>query len=218
MSIENKKTLEIYDEKAGMYLKTGIIHDNANPEKAKNKKEKLEKFIKETMEVIPKGKNVLEIGAANGNNSKYIESLGYNVTATDIAKAFLDELKKNNLKTVKFNVLEDKFPENYDAVFCWRVFVHFTKEDLFCALKRVYDALNPGGIFIFNVMNRATHQVDEEWVDFDNEYHIGALRYYRYFDEQELNEEIAKLGYKIHHFHKEGGDNKDKWLVYALMK
>ena len=67
-------------------------------------------------------------------------------------------------------------------------------------------------------MNREIRTVDEEWVDFSNEYHMGAERYYKYFTEKELNEIIVKVGYQIYNFHKEGGENNSKWLVYVLKK
>ena len=73
-------------------------------------------------------------------------------------------------------------------------------------------------MFIFNAINRETRDVDEEWVDFPNEYHMEAERYYKYFSEQELNEIITSIGYKIHAFYKEGGENNNKWLVYVLQK
>ena len=74
------------------------------------------------------------------------------------------------------------------------------------------------GIVIFNVINREVKNVEEEWIDFSNEYHMGAERYYRYFTEKEINEIISKIGYQIQSFHKEGGENDNKWLVYILKK
>lgn len=218
MSIENKKTVEIYNEKAKTYLRTSVEHDNLNPEKAKHKREELEKFIKTNIETLPKGAKVLEIGSADGINAKYIEKLGYEVTASDVAEDFINSIKAKGLKTIKFNVLEDESNENYSAVFCWRVFVHFTKDDAQRVLEKVYDILEKDGLFIFNAINRETRDVDEEWVDFPNEYYMGAERYYKYFSEEELNEIITKIGYKIRSFHKEGGENKNKWLVYVLKK
>lgn len=218
MSIENDKTVEVYKIKASTYLQTTITHDNLDIEKAKAKKEKLEKFIKESLISLPKNSRVLEIGSADGANSKYIESLGYNVTASDVADDFINESKSKGLKTIKFNVLKDNLKEKYSAVFCWRVFVHFTKEDLEKAFQKIYDILEKNGIFIFNVINRETRNTDEEWVDFSNEYKMGAERYYKYFTENDINEIISKTKYEIHNFHKEGGDNNDKWLVYVLKK
>lgn len=218
MSIENKKTLEIYNKKAGTYLKTSIEHDNLYPEKAKNKREQLEKFIRKNIETLPKGAKVFEIGSGDGTNAKYIENLGYDITASDVADDFIKSIKSKGLNTTKFNVLENEFTEKYSAVFCWRVFVHFTKSDAFEILKKIYNALEKDGLLIFNAINRETRNVDEEWVDFPNEYHMGAERYYKYFCEEELNELITKIGYKIYTFHKEGGENNNKWLVYVLKK
>ena len=218
MSIENKKTVEIYEEKAATYLKTTIEHDKLDEEKAKRKKEKLQNFIKENLEQFKKGSKVFEIGSADGENAKYIKELGYNITASDIADAFIDETKSKIENTIKFNVLEDDFKDKYSAVFAWRVFVHFTKEDLDITLNKVYKALENGGVFIFNIMNRETRDCDEEWVDFPNEYHMNAERYYKYFSEKEVNELIQKTNFKINSFHKEGGESKNKWLVYVLKK
>lgn len=218
MSIENKKTVEIYERKAATYLRTTIEHDKLDPEKAKRKKEKLQNFIKENLEQLKKGSKVFEIGSADGENAKYIKELGYNVTASDIADAFINEAKSKIENTIKFNVLEDDFKDKYSAVFAWRVFVHFTKEDLDITLNKVYKALENGGVFIFNIMNRETRDCDEEWVDFPNEYHMNAERYYKYFSEKEVNELIQKTNFKINSFHKEGGESKNKWLVYVLKK
>ena len=218
MSIENKKTVEIYEEKAATYLKTTIEHDKLDEEKAKRKKEKLQNFIKENLEQFKKGSKVFEIGSADGENAKYIERLGYNITASDIADAFINETKSKVENTVKFNVLEDDFKDKYLAVLAWRVFVHFTKEDLELTLNKVYNALEEGGVFIFNIMNRETKVCDEEWVDFPNEYHMDAERYYKYFLKEEVDSLISKTDFKIKSFHMEGGDNKNKWLVYVLEK
>ena len=218
MSIENKKTVEIYEEKAATYLKTTIDHDKLDPEKAKRKKEKLQNFIKENLEQFKKGSKVFEIGSADGENAKYIKELGYNITASDIADAFINETKSKVENTIKFNVLEDDFKDKYSAVLAWRVFVHFTKEDLDITLNKVHKALENGGIFIFNIMNRETKACDEEWVDFPNEYHMDAERYYKYFLKEEVDSLISKTDFKIKSFHMEGGDNKNKWLVYVLEK
>ena len=144
--------------------------------------------------------------------------LGYDVTASDVADDFINATKNKGVKTIKFNVLEDNFNEKYSGIFAWRVFVHFTKEDALMALQKTYEALDDNGLFVFNVMNREGKNVDEEWVDFSNEYHMGAERYYKYFSEEDMNEIITKTGFQVYDFHKEGGSNNNKWLVYVLKK
>lgn len=218
MSIENKKTVEIYKEKASIYLATSIEHDKLEPKKANRKREKLNNFLKSSFQTLPKNAKILEIGSANGDNAKYIESLGYNVTASDIADDFIRASKNNGLTTIKFNILEDDFKEKYSGILAWRVFVHFTEEDIFETLKKSYDNLENNGIFIFNVINRETRNVDNEWVDFPNEYHMGAERYYQYFNQKNLDDIISQTKFQIQDFHNEGGDNNNKWLVYVLKK
>lgn len=218
MSKENEKTLKIYDDKAGTYLKTSIAHDNLDPEKAKRKSEKLHKFINGNIGTLPKGAKVFEFGSGDGKNAKYIEDLGYDMTASDVAEDFINATKSTGVKTIKFNVLEDCFKEKYSGVFAWRVFVHFTKEDALQALKKTYDALEDNGLFVFNVMNHEGKAVDEEWVDFPNEYHMGAERFFKYFKEEDMNEIIEQTKFKVYDFHKEGGTNNNKWLVYVLKK
>ena len=46
MSIENKKTLEVYKKTAHMYLSNSVEHDNLDPIKAQKKREALEELIK----------------------------------------------------------------------------------------------------------------------------------------------------------------------------
>lgn len=218
MSTENKKTLAVYDKTAHLYLESSIKHDKLDPAKVQKKREKLENLIKISFSSLPEGSKIFEIGSADGANSKFIESLGFNITASDIADDFIKATKSQGIHTIKFNALEDEFPEKYSGIFCWRVLVHFTKEDALTLIQKVYNSLEKNGIFIFNAINRDTKNTDEEWVDFEGEYHMGVERYYSYFRKEELDSMIDKVGFKIYDFFKQGGDNNDKWLVYVLKK
>ena len=218
MSVENKKTLEVYEKNAQMYIDHSIESENIDPEKAERKRKSLHNFIKNSFSSLENNSKILEIGAADGVNSKYIESLGYQVTASDVAAAFVEACKKLNLYSIKFNVIEDEFNEKYNGIFCWRVFVHFTKEDALKTIKKVYENLEDNGIFVFNVMNGENKESLGEWVDFEGVYHMGAERYYNYFIKAEIDEMVEKIGYEIISFHTEGGSNKDKWLVYVVKK
>ena len=218
MSKENRKTLQVYKEKAHLYLVNSIEHDRIDPVKAKKKREKLEELIKANFSSLPKNAKVFEIGSGDGTNAKFIENLGFEVTASDMADDFIKATQSQGLTTIKFDAIEDNFPEKYSAIFCWRVFVHFTKEDALHIIQKVYDALEDNGIFIFNAMNRKTKNTDNEWVDFEGEYHMGAERYYNYFTKKDLDDIIQETKFKIEDFHKDGGNNNNKWLVYVLRK
>ena len=215
MSIQNKKTVDAYQKLASQYLVNNVKHDSLDMQKAKRKKKKLQKFIKQSFSSIPEGSKILEIGSGNGENAKYLQELGYNVTASDIANDFIKAIRANGLESIKFNVLEDEFLEKYFGIFCWRVFVHFTKEDALKVLKKTYDALEKGGVFVFNAINRETRKVEEEWIDFPDEYHMGIDRYFNYYYQEDLNKLIAQTNYEVLSFHKEGGEDNNKWLVYV---
>lgn len=46
-------------------------------------------------------------------------------------------------------------------------------------------------------MNKDIKDVDEEWVDFSNEYHMGEDRFYKYFIKEEIENMIQQVGYNI---------------------
>ncbi len=218
MSIQNKKTLAAYQKVAKNYLASTKLANETYKENAIKAEKVVHDFIKETFKTIPKGSKVLEVGSADGKLAKYIQKLGYEITASDIADDFLKEIRKNGLEPIKFNILNDEFDKQYSIIFCWRVFVHFTKRDSLKALKRSYDSLNNNGIFIFNVINRECKKVDNEWVDFPDVYHLGKDRYFNYYSKEDLDKIIAKTNFKIIDSHNIIAENGIKWLVYVLKK
>ena len=217
MSRENSETLKVFNQTAEIFLNGLAMHNQIDPRRAARKRAKLHGDIREAFSVFEPGAKILEIGAADGANSKFLESLGYDVTASDVVDSFLNIMQSRGLKTVKFNVLEDDLGQKFDGVFCWRVFVHFTREDVEIALKKIYNHLNAHGRLMFNVINREAHDADAEWKDFVGEYHIGAERYYSYFRESEIREIAQRVGFKVAHFENEKTTNND-WLIFVLEK
>lgn len=218
MSIQNKKTLDAYEKVASNYLKSSELIANEYKDKAEEDSKKNKSLIKKMFSNIPKGSKVLEVGSADGRKTKFIESLGYQVTPSDIATDFLKEIKNNGLNPIKFNLLTDDFNDKYDAIFCWRVFVHFTKRDSLKALNRSYEALNNNGIFIFSFINRKCKLVDNEWVDFPDVYHLGEDRYFNYYSKEEMDGIINKTKFKIIEFHEVVSWSGVNWLIYVLKK
>jgi len=151
-------------------------------------------------------------------NAKYIQELGFDVTPSDVADDFLNAIKENGLNPIKFNILTDDFKDKYYAIFCWRVFVHFTKKDSLTALKRSYEFLENNGLFILSVINRECKTVDNEWVDFLDVYHLGEDRFFNYYSKEEMDKIISSTKFKIKYFHDSIVENCIKWLVYVLIK
>ena len=218
MSLENDKTLKVYEKVAKNYLESTIKANDLYNEEAKRTKLELEKFIKETFKNLPSDGKILEVGSGSGELAKYIDSLGFNITPSDIAKDFLNEIKNKGLDPIKFNILKDKFKDKYMAILCWRVFVHFTNEDTLNALKRSYDALDNNGLFIFSVIDRNCKNVDSEWIDFPDVYHLGEERFFKYYSKEELDNIISETKFEIFDYKEIDVENGIKWLVYVLKK
>ena len=73
-------------------------------------------------------------------------------------------------------------------------------------------------IAISKYIPTTSKNIDSEWLDFDNEYHLGAERYYNYFTKTDLDDIIQQTKFQIANFEKEGGENNNKWLIYVLKK
>ena len=217
MSKQNDETLRVYDKTAQRYLDNTIAHDKMRPEHARRKREDLADRIRSSFGHLPGGATVLEIGAADGDNSLIFKSLGYDIIASDVAPAFIEACKRQGLNTIKFNVLKDDFPPDLMGIFAWRVFVHFTRDDIMLALNRCYDALELGGRFMFNVIDRATHDCDSEMKDFSGEYEMGAKRFYAYYREEDVLQMIAQTRFSVvNKWHEHGGHND--WFCFVLEK
>lgn len=219
MSKENDITVEVYRELGYKYLQNSATHDAMDPEKAAKKRAKLNKLIMTSFSSLPNGASIFEIGSGEGYNAAEMLGMGFDITGSDVSEDLrCATMEKGCKKVIDFNALKDDFPGKFHGIFCWRVFVHFNEDDALKVIKKAYDALEDGGVFIFNAINRETKPVDSEMVDFDNEYRMGADRFYYYHKKEVLDEFIAQTNFEIMDFHKEGGDEGKKWLIYVLRK
>lgn len=219
MSKENAETLKVYDQHADAYLETVERHKQSDPEKARKKRENLNEFYKNSFSTLQAGAKIFEIGSGDGEDAAFLTSLGYRVQGSDVAEDFIRATRSKNVSCKKFNLLEDEFDDIYDGALAWRIFVHFSKEDLKLALKKIYSALRPGGIFICNILNAEDHGGKEgEWVDFDNDYHMGVERYFFYHKEEETEKIFADAGFNLQYKRFEGGDSGKRWFVFVCEK
>ena len=199
MSKENTKTLEIYEKLFQSYFDgTDRRIKSIGKKAAKAKFNKELQFWLDGFSNLPESATILEIGSANGAGVKALMKYGYVGTASDTVQGFLDEIKKNGLDPIRFNVLTDKLDKKYHGCLAWHVFVHFTKDDAKIALSNIYNLLYPGGRLIFDVQNSsAKHNKDSEWIDYDGDYHMGAERFFQYYSRNDIEEIIRNVGFDI---------------------
>jgi len=170
MGEESAKTLAAYEAHALEYVKQYPYHEA----------DFSESWIEKSLRGVAKDAEILEIGSGVGVTAKFIESLGYKIQVSDAAKSFVKYLRENGFPNARqFNLITDEFWQNFDYILADAVLLHFTKDEVREVLKKVYDALNPGGIFEFSFMLGE----GERWQN-----RLGAERYFKDWQINEVQE------------------------------
>lgn len=219
MSIENRQTLETYEQHADTYVNADKQRLQRDPKHAQKKREKLKHWLQESLKGLPQDAQLFEFGSGDGSDIELFQELGYQITPSDAPKSFIKIMQQKGLSPIRFNVLEDEFPGSYDGIYSRRVIVHFTKEDTKQIFEKVFRALKPGGRYIFNALNSAGHNnLAEEWVDFDGDYAMGTKRYKKYWHEDELATLLQESGFVIRNMFPDGGDDDQRWFYVVAEK
>lgn len=103
----------------------------------------------------PSAAKILDIGCGNGNISRALGSLGYQVKGIDFsAKAIAYAKTKNTFSNVQFDVLSAEAiadSEQFDVIICSEVLEHLSQPaQLTATIARI---LQPGGLLIATVPN-----------------------------------------------------------------
>ncbi len=126
---------------------------------------------------------VLEIGVGTGRLFVDALNAGADIYGVDISATMLDQLKakldpKDHHRICRQDARSLRLDKTFDLILApARVFSHLLEiDDQLRALDSVYDHLNPGGRFIFDVfvpnLDILLHGVDQQ-LDFDGEYARG---------------------------------------------
>ncbi|TQE84045.1 bifunctional 2-polyprenyl-6-hydroxyphenol methylase/3-demethylubiquinol 3-O-methyltransferase UbiG [Leptospira noguchii] len=106
----------------------------------------------------PKG-NVLDIGAGIGEVTDVFREEGWESYAIEMNKVAVSWLQTRKHKEVFHGPLEEyKTSQKFDIVMAWGVVEHVLDPNTF--LKRVYELLNPGGLFVSEVPHGQSLLVD----------------------------------------------------------
>jgi len=183
MSRENDETIAVYNADAERYINRYFLKNNNENHRF------VKEIIKRSLENLPKDISAFEIGAAAGEYAEYIESLGYHIEISDAADSFIEYLKSRGRDAVKFNLITDDFAKKYDFILAIAVLLHLTKPEVIAAVKKIYDALNWGGVFVFSIKTGD----GEEFVDND----FGAKRYFNYYQPDEILNVVRNAGFSV---------------------
>ncbi len=139
------------------------------------------------------GRDIVEVGAGIGNITRYLLPHG-RVTATDMAPAYLAELRRSfgafeHVRVKPLDISRNSFPESeiYDTVVCLNVLEHV--EDDAEALRNMRRLLRPGGrAVVFVPANpRLYCEIDR-----------GVGHHRRYLKE-ELGRKLVAAGFRLEH-------------------
>lgn len=138
---DNQRTIAAYESYAQEYDK--IVE--AAPS------EHVRKGLRELAAATGEGARILEIGSGCGRDADFIETLGVQVHRTEPAEAFL-ELQRARGKTAHMlDVVEDELGGPYDGVMVMCVLFHIERAAIDAVLRKLADALRPGGGFLVSM-------------------------------------------------------------------
>ncbi|GER18731.1 class I SAM-dependent methyltransferase [Variovorax boronicumulans] len=132
------RTLASYEASARDY--NAIVAGHRPPE--------IEEAVRRMMQRVPAGGSVLEIGSGSGQDADLVESLGGVVRRTDAVQAFLDLQAERGKQGELLNVVTDALGGPYDAILAMCVLIHVDRAQIAPVLRKVFDALAPGGGFL----------------------------------------------------------------------
>lgn len=132
------RTLASYEASARDY--NAIVAGHRPPE--------IEEAVRRMMQRVPAGGTVLEIGSGSGQDADLVESLGGVVRRTDAVQAFLDLQAERGKKGELLNVVTDALGGPCDAILAMCVLIHVDRAQIAPVLRKVFDALAPGGVFL----------------------------------------------------------------------
>jgi SAM-dependent methyltransferase len=106
---------------------------------------------------LKKGATILDLACGKGRHSKFLNTLGYDVTGVDLSPESIAYAKQFENDTLSFKEHDMCMPlvENFDAVFnLFTSFGYFeTENDNVRTIKAIKEELNPGGYGVIDFLN-----------------------------------------------------------------
>lgn len=94
------------------------------------------------------GARVLDAGCGSGRDAKAFQEMGYQVEAFDASPAMVDLAREHTGLPVKvMTFAEVDWKEKFDGIWCCASLLHVPAVELPGVMRRVADALKPGGVW-----------------------------------------------------------------------
>jgi SAM-dependent methyltransferase len=173
-------------------------------------------FAQEVLEYLPKTGSLLELGAGQGQDSRYFAEQGYQVLSTDISQEGLrlsqEKTAPDLLSKMKFQQvdLSNSLPfekGSFDIVYAHLSLHYFTKERTLQLFSEINEVLKPNGMIsaLFNTVEDPEYQsgtfIEEDYFDVK-----GVAK--RYFSVENTKPFISKFETVL--LDKQGSTYKDR--------
>lgn len=176
---------------AGTNAQTLLAYENHVAEYIEQTSQEVEGAAKEWIDSalvdLPSNAKLLELGSAFGRDAAYIASKGYSIECTDAAENFVSYLRDKGFHARLFNVITDELDGQYDLILASAVMLHFTREELALALRKLCDSLNPRGRLAISLKRGEGDAWSTE--------KLGAPRYFCYWEAEDLEPVLGAAGF-----------------------
>jgi len=148
---------------------------------------------------LSKDAAILDLGCGPGLYAERFSKLGHSVTGVDFSRRSIEyaqlssEAKALDIHYVYQNYLTIQYRQQFDLVLLvWCDFGALTKPDQDILLKKIYTALKPGGVLVFDVHTQGIKDIEKEeqsWELSDNGFwaegpHCVLSQNYHYLEEK----------------------------------
>ena len=159
MSTINNQQSEINNQQSNSWFASWfdtpyyhILYKDRDYEEAQQFMDNLTHYLK-----LPEEAKILDLACGKGRHSIYLNSLGFDVTGSDLSENSIKEASKDANDTLHFKVhdMRDSFEEKYDAIFnLFTSFGYFENDaDNLKTLISIKESLTEYGFAVIDFMN-----------------------------------------------------------------
>ncbi len=151
-------------------------HLNPHWDAASRKQETIDRSVRWLSTILPAKGKLLDLGCGPGLYTKRFSEVGYQVTGIDLSKRSIRYAEEHDSKTCYRlqNYLELNEEEAFDAVtLIYCDYAALTLPERKVLLEKVYQALRPGGLFLFDVFTDIAFQKKSETSSWSLQEHGG---------------------------------------------
>ncbi|NJD53192.1 MAG: class I SAM-dependent methyltransferase [Candidatus Methanoperedens sp.] len=148
------------------------------------------RFISENVDL--KGKKILEIGSASGGLMENLRDAGAQIEGIELNDEYREYSKELGFNIFNKPVEYMNFNERYDIIVSFHTIEHFV--DVKSAVKSIFSALKPNGIFLGEVPNENDWRISIFNNEIIKRFHYEPNHYY-YFSPKVLKNYLETCGF-----------------------